>query len=110
MQVGYGGSPQLAAQGLDLAAAHERRLTRCTFGRQEDPGNPERVQFRTQLLGAVVEVGGDERTVDLLLSNQEGCAGDTDDMHGRARFNQARAQVSDIWRFADNQDRGAWES
>ena len=57
----------------------------------------------------VVEVGGDERTVDLLLANQEGCAGDTDDMHGRARFNQARAQVSDIWRFADNQDCGAWE-
>ena len=84
---GYGGSPQLAAQVLDLAIAHERGLTRRAFGRQEDPNNPQRVQFRTKLLSVFVEAGSDECTIHLFLVNQEGCSGDTDDMHGRARFN-----------------------
>jgi hypothetical protein len=41
--------------------------------------------------------------------NQEGGPGDADDMHGRARFNQARAQVGGIRRFADDQNRGVSE-
>jgi len=39
------------------------------------------------LLSVFVEAGSDECAVYLLLVNQEGRAGDTDDMHGRAGFN-----------------------
>ena len=73
------------------------------FGRKEDPGDSERVQFRTQLLGAFVEAGGDECAVDLLLAQHESGAGNADDMHGRAAFNKARAQIRYVRCFADHQ-------
>src|SRR4029079_8699775 len=107
-QSDYGCCSQFSAQVSKLTT-HERRLRRRAFGCQEDPGNPQRVQFRTKLLSVFVEVGGDKCAVYLLLVNQEGCSGDTDDMHGRAGFNQTRAQVRDIRRFADDQNCGAFE-
>ena len=82
----YGCCSQFSAQVSKLTT-HERRLRRCAFGCQKDPGNPQRVQFRTKLLSVFVEAGSDECAVYLLLVNQEGCSGDTDDMHGRAGFN-----------------------